>query len=47
VKTAIDDSRGKPILSVMPVMTKTNSGRQLRIPLEVGYDGDAIEVGPT
>src|ERR1700686_2347953 len=38
VKAALDDSRGKPIVSVMPVMTKVNGGRQLRIPLEAGYD---------
>ena len=28
------------------VMTKTSTGRQLRIPLEAGYDGDVFEVGP-
>jgi hypothetical protein len=27
------------------VMTKLNGGRQLRIPLEAGYDGDVFEVG--
>jgi hypothetical protein len=27
-------------------MTKTATGRQLRIPLEAGYDGDVFEVGP-
>jgi len=26
-------------------MTKLNGGRQLRIPLEAGYDGDVFEVG--
>ena len=45
VKAALDDSRGKPIVSVMPVMTKVNGGRQLRIPLEAGYDGELFEVG--
>jgi 8-oxo-dGTP pyrophosphatase MutT (NUDIX family) len=45
VKAALDDSRGKPIVSVMPVMTKVNGGRQLRIPLEAGYDGEVFEVG--
>ncbi len=30
---------------VMPVMTRNNGGRQLRIPLEAGYDGDVFEVG--
>ena len=45
VKAALDDSRGKPIVSVMPVMTTLNGGRQLRIPLEAGYDGELFEVG--
>jgi hypothetical protein len=27
------------------MMTKLNGGRQLRIPLEAGYDGDVFEVG--
>src|SRR5690242_12030459 len=45
VKSALDDSRGKTIVTVTPVMTKTASGRQLRIPLEAGYDGDVFEVG--
>src|SRR3978361_274665 len=45
VKAALDDSRGKPVVTVMPVMTKNNGGRQLRIPLEAGYDGDVFEVG--
>jgi hypothetical protein len=26
-------------------MTKLNGGRQLRIPLEAGYDGEVFEVG--
>ncbi|MGZ3324229.1 MAG: NUDIX hydrolase [Xanthobacteraceae bacterium] len=45
VKAALDDSRGKNIVTVMPVMTKLNGGRQLRIPLEAGYDGEVFEVG--
>ena len=45
VKAALDDSRGKAIVTVMPIMTKLNGGRQLRIPLEAGYDGDVFEVG--
>jgi 8-oxo-dGTP pyrophosphatase MutT (NUDIX family) len=45
VKAALDDSRGKPVVTVMPVMTKLNGGRQLRIPLEAGYDGEVFEVG--
>ncbi len=45
VRAALDDSRGKKIVTVMPVMTKTATGRQLRIPLEAGYDGDVFDVG--
>jgi 8-oxo-dGTP pyrophosphatase MutT (NUDIX family) len=45
VRGALDDSRGKPIVTVMPVMTRLNGGRQLRIPLEAGYDGEVFEVG--
>jgi 8-oxo-dGTP pyrophosphatase MutT (NUDIX family) len=45
VKAALDDSKGKNIVTVMPVMTKLNGGRQLRIPLEAGYDGEVFEVG--
>ena len=46
VRAAMDDSRGKSIVTVTPVMTKTSTGRQLRIPLEAGYDGDVFDVGP-
>jgi 8-oxo-dGTP pyrophosphatase MutT (NUDIX family) len=45
VRAALDDSRGKNVITVTPVMTKTATGRQLRIPLEAGYDGDVFEVG--
>jgi 8-oxo-dGTP pyrophosphatase MutT (NUDIX family) len=45
VKAALDDSRGKSIVTVMPVMTRLNGGRQLRIPREAGYDGELFEVG--
>jgi 8-oxo-dGTP pyrophosphatase MutT (NUDIX family) len=45
VKAALDEARGKPIVTVMPVMTKLNGGRQLRIPAEAGYDGEVFEVG--
>ena len=44
VKAAIEDSSGMPIVTVMPVMTKLNGGRQLRIPREAGYDGELFEV---
>ena len=45
VKAALDDSRDKPIVTVTPVMTKTATGRQLRIPREAGYVGEVFEVG--
>ncbi len=46
VNAAIEDARGRPIVTVMPVMTKLNGGgRQLRIPREAGYDGEVFEVG--
>ena len=45
VKAALDDSRGRKVVTVMPVMTRLNGGRQLRIPLEAGYDGELFEVG--
>jgi 8-oxo-dGTP pyrophosphatase MutT (NUDIX family) len=44
VNAALDDARGKPVVTVMPVMTTLNGGRQLRIPLEAGYDGDVFEM---
>ncbi|MBW7970847.1 NUDIX hydrolase [Bradyrhizobium sp. BR 10289] len=45
VKSALDDAKGMSIVTVMPVMTKTATGRQLRIPREAGYDGEVFEVG--
>ena len=45
VQAALDDSRGKKVVTVMPVMTMLNGGRQLRIPAEAGYDGEVFEVG--
>jgi 8-oxo-dGTP pyrophosphatase MutT (NUDIX family) len=45
VRAALKDMQGKSIVTVMPVMTKLNGGRQLRIPLEAGYDGELFEVG--
>src|ERR1700760_4760478 len=45
VAAALRDVRGRPIVTVMPVMTKTATGRQLRIPKEAGYDGEVFEVG--
>jgi 8-oxo-dGTP pyrophosphatase MutT (NUDIX family) len=45
VKAALDEARRSKIVTVMPVMTKLNGGRQLRIPAEAGYDGEVFEVG--
>jgi 8-oxo-dGTP pyrophosphatase MutT (NUDIX family) len=45
VRAALNDAKGRKVVTVMPVMTKLNGGRQLRIPLEAGYDGDVFEVG--
>lgn len=44
VKTALDDVRGKDIVTVMPVVTRNGDSRQLRIPLEAGYDGEVFEM---
>ncbi len=44
-RAALDDSKGRPIVTVTPVMTRLNGGRQLRIPAEAGYDGELFEVG--
>jgi 8-oxo-dGTP pyrophosphatase MutT (NUDIX family) len=45
VHDALEDSKGRSIVTVTPVMTRLNGGRQLRIPLEAGYDGELFEVG--
>jgi 8-oxo-dGTP pyrophosphatase MutT (NUDIX family) len=45
VNDALEDSRGRTVVTVMPVMTRLNGGRQLRIPREAGYDGELFEVG--
>jgi 8-oxo-dGTP pyrophosphatase MutT (NUDIX family) len=45
VAAALDHARDISIVTVMPVMTKTENGRQLRIPREAGYDGEVFEVG--
>src|ERR1700676_1249366 len=45
VEAALADVRAKPIVTVMPIMTKLNGASQLRIPREAGYDRDVFEVG--
>jgi 8-oxo-dGTP pyrophosphatase MutT (NUDIX family) len=44
VSAALDDAGDRPIVTVMPVVTKVSGGRQLRIPLEAGYDGELFEI---
>jgi 8-oxo-dGTP pyrophosphatase MutT (NUDIX family) len=44
VEAALAAARATPIVTVMPVMTTLNGGRQLRIPVEAGYDGEVFEV---
>lgn len=45
VGAALSDARKMSIVTVTPVMTKTATGRQLRIPKEAGYDGEVFDVG--
>ncbi|QQO17625.1 NUDIX hydrolase [Bradyrhizobium diazoefficiens] len=45
VQAAMDHARSMSIVTVMPIMTQTDTGRQLRIPREAGYDGEVFEVG--
>jgi 8-oxo-dGTP pyrophosphatase MutT (NUDIX family) len=45
VAGALADACSKPVVTVMPVMTRQNGGRQLVIPREAGYDGEVFEVG--
>jgi 8-oxo-dGTP pyrophosphatase MutT (NUDIX family) len=46
VAAALADARGKPIVTVMPIMRKLDGNkRELRIPIEAGYDGDVFEFG--
>ncbi|MBI5127893.1 MAG: NUDIX hydrolase [Rhodopseudomonas palustris] len=43
VREALDDSRGRPVVTVMPVMSRDGDKRMLRIPAEAGYDGEVFE----
>jgi len=43
VGAALEDARGRPVVTVMPVMTRNGDKRQLRIPAEAGYDGELFE----
>ena len=44
VRAAIEDAKNSTVVTVMPVLTRANGGRQLRIPLEAGYDGELFEM---
>jgi len=44
VQSALDDSRGRPIVTVLPKVVTIEGGRRLHIPAEAGYDGDLFEV---
>lgn len=44
VRAAIEDAKKSTVVTVMPVLTRLNGGRQLRIPLEAGYDGELFEM---
>lgn len=41
---AIKAAQASPIVSVLPEIIKHETGRQLRIPTEAGYDGDVFEM---
>ena len=44
-QAAIDFARRTPVVTVVPEMSRTESGAtRLRIPIEAGYDGDIFEV---
>lgn len=44
-QAAMDFARTTPVVTVVPEMSKTESGGiRLRIPIEAGYDGDVFEV---
>jgi 8-oxo-dGTP pyrophosphatase MutT (NUDIX family) len=44
-EAALDYARRTPVVTVMPVMSKTESGlTRLQIPAEAGYDGSVFEV---
>jgi 8-oxo-dGTP pyrophosphatase MutT (NUDIX family) len=45
VNEALQAARQDRVITVMPVMTRLNGGRQLRIPADAGYDGELFEVG--
>lgn len=44
VAAALADAARSTVVSVMPVVTRDGDKRQLRIPLEAGYDGEVFEM---
>jgi 8-oxo-dGTP pyrophosphatase MutT (NUDIX family) len=44
VAAALQDARGRPVVTVMPVVTRHGDKRRLRIPAEAGYDGEVFEI---
>ncbi|KIZ43342.1 MULTISPECIES: NUDIX hydrolase [Rhodopseudomonas] len=44
VQAALADARDRPVVTVMPILTKDGDKRTLRIPAEAGYDGELFEV---
>ena len=44
VKAALEDAKKTTVVTVMPELTRLNGGRQLRIPIEAGYDGELFEM---
>jgi 8-oxo-dGTP pyrophosphatase MutT (NUDIX family) len=44
VEAALADAAGRQIVTVMPVVTRLDGIRHLRIPREAGYDGELFEV---
>lgn len=44
VASALDDARGSTIVTVTPVVVRDGDKRQLRIPIEAGYDGELFEL---
>ena len=44
VESALADARASDVVTVMPVVTRDGEKRQLRIPLEAGYDGEVFEM---
>lgn len=41
----IDVARKEPVVTVLPEVTRNETGRQLRIPANAGYDGHVFDMG--